>query len=181
MPLGHRRKGERRAALDLLRGLALSLTLAGCHTTSPITAPTVRELHYSGTLSKPAPGGAIVAQISGVWKIDEKGALISGADTTHILDAKVYGYPGTPTFVGKTQCVGIDGKDAWAQFIITETSDPQFTAVGSYGVLRLSDAGGKAQANAGPRDVIYSAGNICIDKPQTVPLFDLTGGAVSFP
>ena len=141
----------------------------------------MRELHYSGTLSKPAPGGAIVVQISGVWKIDEKGALISGADTTHILDAKVYGYPGTPTFVGKTQCVGIDGKDAWAQFIITETSDPQFAAVGSYGVLRLSDADKKAQANRGPREVIYSAGNICIDKPTTMPLFDLTGGAVSFP
>ena len=36
---------------------------------------------------------------------------------------------------------GIDGKDTWAQFIITETSDAQFVALGSYGVLRVERCG----------------------------------------
>ena len=165
--------------LDLLCGLAMTFSLFGCGDSTP-TSPVVREVRYSGTVSAPAAGGSLVYKISGVWKLDDKGALISGVDTTQIIDAKVYGYPGTALIILKTNCVAIVGKDAWAQMTVTASSDPQFAAVGSIGIIRISAAGGVAKGNGGPKDAWYPNGNICTDKPA-LPLFDMAGGSVTIP
>jgi len=165
---------------DFLCGLAMSAVLAACSATSA-TAPSTHELHYSGTVSAPAAGGALKYKISGAWKLTDKNELISGVDTTFIIDAKVYGYPGTVTIVMKTNCVAIVGSEAWAEQTVVSSTDPQFAPVGGFSVVRLSATGGLSRGGGGPRDVWYPAGNICTDKPATLPLFDLAGGVVVFP
>ena len=165
--------------LDLLCGIAMTFSLFGCSDSTP-TAPAVREVRYSGTISNPQSGGTLVYKISGTWKLDEKNALISGIDSVHIIDAKLFGYPGTVTLAFKTDCVGIVGKDAWAQMTVTSTTDSTFEKVGGVGIIRLSNVGGVAKGNGGPKDVWYPTGNLCTDKP-TLPLFDLAGGSIVIP
>ena len=167
--------------LDLLCALAFSTTLAGCSAEPTTSVPAVHEVRYSGTVSSPAAGGFLVYKISGVWQLDDRGALVSGADTTQIIDAKVYGYPGAASIVLKTQCVALVGKEAWAQQIVVSSSDPQFAAVGSLAVVHLSAAGGAVRGGGGPRDVWYPSGNVCVDKPTTLPLFDMVGGSITMP
>ena len=165
---------------DFLCGLAMSTLIAACSDTAS-TAPSVRELRHSGTVSAPAAGGVLKYKISGVWKLTDRNELISGADTTVIIDAKVYGYPGTVTMTLKTNCVAIVGTEVWGEQTVVTSTDPQAWPIGGVGVVRLSAAGGVARGGGGPKDAWYPTGNMCTDRPATLPLFEMTGGSVVIP
>src|SRR4051812_4748432 len=97
---------------NILRALLVTLGASACGAATT-EAPVNRVVRYSGTISQPAGPGFIVYKLSGAWTLDDKGALISGTDTTQIIDLTVYGVPGKATIVLKTKCVAIAGKDAW--------------------------------------------------------------------
>lgn len=165
---------------DLVCSFALALGLPACSdSTTGGSAP--REVRYSGTVSQPAPGGFLVYRMSGVWKLDANGALITGVDSTKILDAAVYGVAGTATFVQKTRCVAVVGKEAWAETEVTESSSPQLTPVGTIAVLHFALVGGVAKGGGGPRDLWYPTGNICADKPANLNSFDMKDGSIVIP
>ncbi|MEP6834760.1 MAG: hypothetical protein ABJB74_15300 [Gemmatimonas sp.] len=166
--------------LDLLCGLAFALTVAGCND-SAITAPVVRQVRYSGTISQPAPGGFLVYKLSGSWTLNDKGELLSGSDTTDIIDGKVYGMAGTVRLVLKTVCIGIQGKEAWAESEIVTSSEPQAFPVGGRGVTHISLVSGAPKGGGGPKELWYPTGSVCADKPTTMNLFDMVGGSIVFP
>ncbi|MEP6780971.1 MAG: hypothetical protein ABJC26_13835 [Gemmatimonadaceae bacterium] len=166
--------------LEFLCGVALSFSLFACKD-STVTEPSVREVHYSGTVSQPAAGGFLVYKLSGVWKVSDKNELISGADTTNIIDAKVYGVSSTGVIRGKTTCIAIVGKEAWGEWEVTESSQPQLAAIGSKAVVHFTNTGGVARGAGGPKDVLYPTGSLCSDKPSGLPAFDMVGGVVTIP
>ncbi|MEP6765080.1 MAG: hypothetical protein ABJB66_12245 [Gemmatimonadaceae bacterium] len=166
--------------LEFLCGIALSFSLFACKD-STATEPAVREVHYSGTVSQPAAGGFLVYKLSGAWKVNDKNELISGADSTNIIDAKVYGVSSTGVIRGKTTCIAIVGNEAWGEWEVTESSQPQLAAIGSKAVVHFSNVGGVAMGAGGPKDVLYPTGSLCTDKPIGLPAFAMQGGSVVFP
>lgn len=167
--------------LHLLCSLLTSLSIASACGSDAITVEAPRAVRYAGTVNQPAPGGFLVYRLAGSWTLNSDGSLAAGTDTIQILDAKVYGQPGTATFVLKTRCVAIVGKDAWEEGEVVTTSDPQSTPLGSLAVIRLSLASGTPKGAGGPRDLWYPNGNICTDRPAAMPVFDLKDGLLTFP
>ncbi len=166
---------------NIICTLAAGITLVSACGSSSTTAPVPNMVRYSGTVNQPAAGGFLVYKISGVWTLAADGSLITGTDTVTILDAKVYGVQGTSTMTMKTRCVGIVGKDAWAENEVVTTSNPQFASVGSRSIVRLSLTSGKPQGGGGPLEIWYPTGNVCVDRPAAMPAFDLQNGQLSFP
>ncbi len=167
--------------IDFLCTIAAGLALVSACGATTTTEPTPRMVRYSGTVNQPAAGGFLIYKISGAWTVTADGSLITGSDTLTIVDAKVYGVAGTGTITMKTKCVGIVGKDAWAESEVLTTTNPQLVAVGSHSILRLSLASGKPQGGGGPLEVWYPNGNVCADKPAAMPAFDLQNGTLTFP
>ena len=166
--------------LDLLCSLAFALGLPAC-SDSTTASSAGKEVRYSGTVSQPAPGGFLVYRVSGVWKLDANGALISGTDTTTILDASVYGVAGTSSMVLKTRCIAIVGKEAWSESEVVQSSNPQLSPVGGVGVLHFALVNGAPKGGGGPRDLWYPTGNICADKPAGMNSFDMKDGSIVIP
>lgn len=164
---------------DLLACIALLVSVA-C-SDAPTATPAVREVKYSGIVHQPAAGGFLVYRVAGVWKLDTSGALISGTDTTEILDGSVYGISGTVLMTLKTTCVAISGKDAWSESEVMTSTSPQAFPVGGVGVLRLSTVGGVAKGGGGPKSAWYPNGNTCVDKPAAMPAYELEKGSVTLP
>ena len=165
---------------DLFCALFSVFGLAACKS-DPTGVTAIHEVRYAGTVSQPAPGGSLVYRMSGVWKLDANGALISGADTVVILDATVYGVTGTTTLTSKTRCVAIVGKDAWAESEVLTNSRPELGPIGSIGVTRLSLVGGVPKGGGGPRDAWYPNGNVCLDRPAAMPAYEFKDGMLVMP
>ena len=166
--------------LTLICSLSAAMLASACGSSS-VSAPTANVLRYSGTVSQPAPGGFLVYKLAGAWTLNPDGSLLSGADTVTIVDATVYGVQGTTVMTLKTRCVGIKGKDAWAENEVVTTSNPGFAAVGSRSIVRLSLASGKPQGGGGPLELWYPTGNVCVDRPAAMPAFDMPDGHLAFP
>lgn len=166
--------------LDFLCGIAFAASLMGC-SDDTITAPALREVRYSGTISQPAPGGFLVYKLSGSWTLNDKGELLSGSDTTDIVDGRVYGIPGTARLILKTLCVGIQGKEAWAESEVVSSTNPQAFPVGGKGVTHIGVVSGTTKGGGGPKEVWYPTGSVCADKPSAMNFFDMAGGSIVFP